>query len=64
MMSILAGVAASSIGRPRRAHDPRLPQEDTAPARPSLNHPGTALPVTWQEALCRLEKLDTVQRHR
>ena len=37
---ILAGVAASSIARPRRAHDLRLPQEDTAHARPVLDYPG------------------------
>ena len=37
---ILAGVAASSIARPRRAHSPRLPREDTAHGRPSLDRPG------------------------
>ena len=62
---ILAGVAASSIARPRRAHAPRLPQEDTAHGRPSLvSAPGTAPPIAWQEALRRLEKPDTAQRHR
>ena len=37
---ILAGVAVSSIARPRRAHDRRLPPEDTAHARPALDRPG------------------------
>ena len=37
---ILAGVAASSIARPRRAHAPRPPQEDTAHGRPALDRPG------------------------
>ena len=37
---ILAGVAASSMARPRRAHAPRLSQEDTADGRPALDRPG------------------------